>query len=88
MIGFERLEKHERLVSQMAETLGLDLVEEVQRGNLAPSELRNRVFRCVGCDCTQACASWMADHVQGAEAAPEYCRNHQMFADLAARKGG
>jgi len=87
MIGFERLEKHERLVNKMADTLGVDLVEEVQRGNLAPSELRNRVFRCVGCDSADACADWLRAHPDGTDGAPEFCRNGKMFADLAARKG-
>lgn len=87
MIGFERLEKHERLVSRMADTLGLDLIAEVQRGNLAPSELRNRVFRCVGCDCAEACSEWIEAHSNGADTAPTYCRNSQMFSDLADRKG-
>jgi hypothetical protein len=83
MFGLKKIEKHERLVSGMSDALGVDLVEEVQRGNLAPDELRNRVFRCLGCSDPEACGHFLADHKgEKRDATPAYCRNADMFESL------
>ncbi|MGH1331010.1 MAG: DUF6455 family protein [Paracoccaceae bacterium] len=80
MFGLEKLEKHERLVTGMGDALGVDLMEEVQRGNLAPEELRSRVFRCMGCTDPEACGHMLAQNKgEKLEATPAYCRNSEMF---------
>ncbi len=82
MFGFERFNRHAGLVDRMAETLGVDIAEAVQRGELPPEELRRSVFNCMGCREAESCAHWLDEHAAGAEATPGYCRNDALFRAL------
>lgn len=80
MFGFGKLDKHNQLVADMGDALGVDLVEEVQRGNLGPEELRSRVLRCMGCAEPEACGHFLAEHKgEKLDTTPSYCRNSDMF---------
>ena len=83
MLWMNRFDKHAGLVNRMAETLGVDLAEEAQRGNLPPQDLRGVVLNCMGCREAGACESWLADHPEGADATPGYCRNKERLEALA-----
>ena len=81
---FERMDRHSSLLSAMGQTLRLDLADAVSRGIVAPNELRGQMVRCMSCSKGEACATWLAAHEGGAEAAPDYCRNGELFDRLAA----
>lgn len=79
-MGFSAvLDRHARLVGRMTKTLGIDLVEAAQRGEIAQENLRSVVFACTGCTRAGECAHWLDSHAEGAEAAPDYCRNKALF---------
>jgi pyrroloquinoline quinone (PQQ) biosynthesis protein C len=83
MLWMTRYDKHADLVNRMAETLGVDLAEEMLKGNLPPQEIRSTVMACMGCGEPGACAEWLEAHPEGSEAAPHYCRNKDRFEALA-----
>ncbi|MDY6858688.1 MAG: DUF6455 family protein [Pseudomonadota bacterium] len=82
MFGFKKLDEHAELVTRMADTLGVDLAEEAQRGRMRPEQMRNTVLRCVGCLQAGACRDFLAEHMDGADAAPAYCRNKDLLDSL------
>lgn len=78
---------HAGLVDRMAQTLGLDLEEEVMRGRIGPDMLPDMVLRCTGCAHPDRCETWLQQNApQVAEAQPDttpyYCRNAEVFDDL------
>jgi hypothetical protein len=75
------LKRHAGLVDQMAGQLGLDLEEEVLRGNLRPDEVPDLVLSCTNCTNPDDCERWLAEN-DGAQATPSYCRNAKLFAQL------
>lgn len=75
-------ERHAGLVDRMAKTQGIDLDEAEQRGDISPEELEQSVLTCLGCSQTEACKHWLSVNKDGAEAAPEYCRNEVLFKAL------
>lgn len=78
MAKMDRYTRHARLVSKMADRVGLDLVEQMQRGKLDSEGLRGMVHRCEGCSNPDACSELLADgHTHGV--APGYCRNTHIF---------
>lgn len=78
----KRFDHHAKLVAQMADTLGVDLPEQMQRGELDSEDLRQMVHKCTGCTRPGQCATWLAANAQGAAAAPSYCRNADTMAQL------
>ena len=85
MSFLSRLDRHARLVERMADTLGIDLAEKMMMGQLPPEQYRAAAIRCTGCTETDACASWVDAHPEGAALAPDYCRNKAQFERTAAR---
>ena len=77
-----RLDRHDKLMTRMADRLGVDFAEAFYCGKIGPQSLRNAHFACVSCRESAACAEWLADTSAGAEAAPDYCRNKDLFARL------
>ncbi|WP_460273970.1 DUF6455 family protein [Celeribacter sp. ULVN23_4] len=84
MTGTKAFETHERLMNRMAQTLGVDFDEKIQRGECDEEQMEFRVHRCIGCSDPQACESFLASHEHGADAAPSYCRNKDDLERLAA----
>ena len=79
------LRRHADLVDRMATTQGIDLEETMMAGHLTPGALGDAVTACAGCTAPEACGDWLAAHETGAEATPGYCRNADLFAELAAK---
>ena len=79
MFGFEKFDRHAELVDRMADTLGVDLTEAVQRGDLPPDDLRRSVFNCLGCKEVGACEHWLEENSAGSDVTPGYCRNDAML---------
>lgn len=84
MLWMIRFDKHADLVNRMAETLDVDLGEEMLRGNLPPQDLRSTVLNCMGCREAGACARWLEAHDGGSDVTPSYCRNKERLEALAA----
>ena len=80
------LKRHADLVDRMATAQGVDLEEAMMAGHLTPGELGDAVLACTGCAAPETCAHWLAAHDSG-EAAPAYCRNSDLLAELTARFG-
>jgi hypothetical protein len=80
------LDKHARLVSRMAEALGIDLDEAAMRGVLPQSELTDAVLRCTGCTNPDQCARWLdestGESTGDADDSPAFCRNSDLFRTL------
>jgi hypothetical protein len=82
MRAMDRYDMHAGLVARMAETLGADLEDAAQRGDL-PEGLGALVLSCMGCREAGACAGWLKENAAGAETAPGYCRNGERLQALA-----
>ncbi|UXX84374.1 DUF6455 family protein [Roseovarius pelagicus] len=78
------LKRHAALVDRMSQKLGIDLEEEMMRGQMQVDALGDAVLRCTGCVNADECDHWMDVHDDGAEQPPEYCRNAEVFAALKA----
>lgn len=77
------LRRHATLVDRMAQARGLDLEETMLRGKLSIPELDDAVLRCTGCTQPCACETWLDQQTAPVTATPGYCRNADLFADLA-----
>lgn len=84
MQGDKTLKEHDALMSRMAATLGADLDEAELRGDLPPEMRSDMLLSCTSCSDPTACAHWLDTHAH-ADAAPDYCRNSEILADLARR---
>ena len=85
MSWMDRFDTHSGLVNRMAETLGVDLAEEMLRGSLPPQDLRTTVLSCMACREAGACESWLKAHAGGSDVTPPYCRNKERLEALAGR---
>lgn len=83
MTLMNRFDTHADLVNRMAETLGVDLGEQMLRGNLPPQDMRSTVVACMGCKQPGACADWLDAHPEGSDVTPSYCRNKERLEALA-----
>lgn len=82
----QTLKVHAELVDRMSGTLGLDLEETMMQGRMQIDTLGDAVLSCTGCTRTQDCMHWMEDNATGAETAPDYCRNRDLFDRIKAGK--
>ena len=76
------LKRHANLVDRMANHLGIDLEESALRGRLTISEIDDAVLRCTGCTRPCDCQLLLDTSTSPAEAAPDFCRNADMFGAL------
>jgi hypothetical protein len=74
MTGEDRYTRHARLVSKMADRVGLDLVEGMQRGEIDSEDIREIVHLCTGCIDPEACSKLLASDAK-IDNPPEFCRN-------------
>lgn len=77
-----QLARHARLVDHMADALGVDLDEQIQRGRLSSAELEDAVLSCTNCTQPCACDAWLGTSTDAAPEAPGYCRNARLFETL------
>ncbi|MCA0995206.1 DUF6455 family protein [Alloyangia pacifica] len=85
MPGARDFKRHAALVDHMASAVGVDLEEQMMRGKLSFSALEDAVFACTGCTHPDTCEHWIAAQKGRAEATPSYCRNADLFQQLAGR---
>ncbi|SPJ28398.1 DUF6455 family protein [Falsiruegeria mediterranea] len=78
----EQLKRHADLVDRMATVRGIDLEEQALRGNVSIDEISDAVSSCTNCTNPEHCQQWLSGR-ERAEASPEYCRNADLFAELA-----
>lgn len=83
MPGTHDFKRHAALVDHMAGALGVDLEEQMLRGRLSFGGLEDAVFACTGCHKPGECEHWLAAQDGTADAAPDYCRNTDLFRRLA-----
>ena len=80
MSVFTTFDRHARLVSRMADTLGHDVEARMMSGDLQPEDFRAMVVKCTGCTQPGACSDWLEAKGGEAEAeAPDYCRNKDVL---------
>ncbi len=79
MFSFAHIDKHAKLKDRMTDTLGIDTVEELQRGQMSEMEFVRSVQRCQSCSDAEDCASWLDAHADGTNQAPDFCRNQALF---------
>ena len=79
-----RFDHHARLFARMADTLGVDVENEVQSGTLLPELFDSHVFECLGCTKPGECEQWIDAQEGPARSAPDYCRNKHALEALAA----
>jgi hypothetical protein len=84
MFGVKTLTRHADLVNRMAHAVGADFGDAIAAGRLSGESLRGAVLRCTGCANPSDCARWLEAHPEGADAAPGYCRNGELFSELKA----
>lgn len=80
MSYIDKLARHERLMTTMAEQNGADLLLAEQVGLVTPEELFSATQACTGCSGVAACES----HLEAGEPGlPGYCRNSEMIRRIA-----
>lgn len=77
---FSKLERHERLMSRMADANGADLSLAGQVGLVSPEEVFAATQACTGCGSVVACETHLDTGLKGL---PDYCRNKEMLVRLA-----
>ncbi len=82
------LKRHAALVDRMATTLGVDLEQKIMEGKLDFDGLSDAVLACSGCSNPDECEKWLDAQAETGGAAPEVCRNSDLFERLKAGKRG
>lgn len=82
MYDTSTLRRHAGLLDDMATIQGIDLEETALAGALTIPEIEDAVLRCANCTQPAACSVWLKAQNSLAPAAPEYCRNTEMFTKL------
>ena len=85
MTWMSRLNRHADLVDRMGHALGVDLGEEMMRGEISPERFRASVLSCSGCRDPDGCEGWLAAQEGTAEHTPDFCRNKALIERLAAK---
>ena len=79
MTVMHKISRHAGLVNEMANALGVDLIDEALAGRINEARLREAVGRCVSCDASTGCERWIEAHRRGAGAPPMFCRNNDLW---------
>ena len=77
------LKRHAALVDGMATARGVDLEETLMRGEIGVDEISDAVLRCTACSNPKHCAGWLEEQDGVAESTPGFCRNADLFNQLA-----
>ena len=75
-------EAHARLARGMVRRTGVDLGDRVVDGRVTEAALGSILDRCCQCPYPGSCQAWQQDNAGGAETAPSYCLNRDLFLDL------
>ncbi len=78
-LGDERL--HLRLLEEMSQTVGTDLVQAYQDGLLSNEDWAEMIQLCRGCAEPEKCQKWLASRETAAQT-PEYCSNLEQLSGL------
>ena len=68
----------------MARRHGIELNSMLAEGVLARADVAEMVARCRDCPGMQGCIAFLAEHRETAGAAPDWCRNARLLAELRA----
>ncbi|MDP2064256.1 MAG: DUF6455 family protein [Phaeovulum sp.] len=68
----------------MARRQGISLNEMLSDGVLTRGDVAEMVARCRNCNGMQGCLAFLSEHPDRASAAPDWCRNAQLLAELRA----
>ena len=85
MLRADKIKRHAILMDRMAGARGLDMEEQVLRGNISSAEVADAVLSCRNCSNPDGCARWLDATAGVAAESPPYCRNGTMFSDLSGR---
>jgi hypothetical protein len=80
-LGDERL--HMRLLEEMSQAVGADLVRAYQDGLISNADWAEMVQQCRGCSEPGKCRKWL-DAQETAPEAPAYCSNSEQLDALKA----
>lgn len=80
MSYIDKLERHERLMTRMADRNGADVFLAEQVGLVSPEEVYDATLACTGCAAVETCETHLD---AGAPGIPDYCRNGEMIRRLA-----
>ncbi len=75
-------QKHQWLMSRMADKLGADLDEAELRGDLTPGQRDAMVLSCTNCTSPEECERLLQAN-GSIDAAPSFCRNGAAIQDIA-----
>jgi len=76
---------HARLVRGMVRRVGVDLGDRAADSRVTDESLGTILDRCCQCRFAGSCQAWQLDHCGGAEVAPPYCLNRDLFTDMSRR---
>lgn len=79
---FNKLDGRPQLMGDMANTLGIDFAEKIQKDPELVRTYRQALLQCSHCKHDGECKSWMEDHPSASET-PDYCRNKELLEHLA-----
>lgn len=79
----KRLDERAGLMGRMMRIVGA--TEAMPQDITLAATMRAAAHRCMGCDRPRDCAEWLAEHEDGADRAPGYCRNGDLFAEWTGR---
>ncbi|WP_162933013.1 DUF6455 family protein [Roseovarius sp. EL26] len=82
MTDTAKLRRHVELFDTMANTLEIDLEEQVRQGQLTFDRIERAVHRCTTCSNPDGCETWLAQQLMPAQHPPQMCQNANLFAGL------
>ncbi|MDO6482762.1 DUF6455 family protein [Shimia thalassica] len=80
---FKKLDDHSDLMGKMSDKVGVDWGEKISEHPEMARQYRTAVMTCTQCKSVGECRGWQATH-DHADAAPDYCLNKDLLAQLAA----
>lgn len=67
------------LLNEMADVLGVDLIDRAMAGKINEAQLREAVANCAQCHFPTGCERWLNAHRNGATAPPIFCGNNDLW---------
>ncbi|WP_417688975.1 DUF6455 family protein [Roseibium sp.] len=79
MRWIDRMNERADLMGRMIQTIGA--MDKMPAGLSLESDLRLAASRCLTCSHTKACARWLEDNCEGADAPMSNCPNAEVFSN-------